>query len=279
MSSLLTIDEYRDSSHGQDTFNLVGSDLDGNNAELGRKIAAASSWVEGITDCSLVAARSVEMLTITARPGGLSIHPRNPHLNQLVSLRVGRAANALTDVSVAGAWIEEQQFRIPFGLGASYPPIEYGARTGKLLAQLEYVPGWPNTTVAADVAAGASTITVATTVGFTPTLGSTIGEEDVRIVDGRKSETIRVQSVAGNVLTLAAPLAHDHKAGAVVTQLPAAIKEAATMATSAHLRHRGSDAIVMSQSVSPVAAPSNDSYRWKLLADAKQLLARYVRVR
>lgn len=275
MSSLyLTAAEFRATSSGQDTNNLVpGGDQAAQDAELVRKIRAAGGWIDGRCSTSLIAQRTTELLSVPARADGLSIHPRRSPLNELLEVRVGWRADALAQVSVAGAWIEEQQFRVP-----AITAAVSGARP-RLLARLDYVAGFPNTVLATDCAAGAGTLTVADPVGFTPDLGSIVHEQDVRIIDGGTTETVTVTSVAGNVLTLAAPTSSAHSAGAVVSQLPPDVKEAAAMAIAAHLRARSSDALVMSQTITPGAAPSSDSYRWKLLRDADTLLEPFKRIR
>lgn len=272
-ASYLTPAEYRSAATGQDTNNLVpGGSQGAQDAELARKIAAASAWIEGRCTCTLVATRLVELVTVPIRGDGLSIHPRNPHLNQLVSLQVGSRADLLTPVSIAGAWIEEEQFRIPAPVGAV-------GSAPRVLARLDYVAGWPNTVLTGNVLAGATVLPIASIAGFAPIAGSKIAGEPLRIIDGERTETVTVLSVGPSSVTLTAGCTFAHQAGVVVSQLPPDVKEAAVMATSAHLRHRSSDSLVMSQTLAPGAAPSNDSYRWKLLRDAEQLLDPYRRTR
>lgn len=272
-ASYLTPVEYRSAATGQDTNNLVpGGNQAAQDAELARKIAAASAWIEGRCTCTLVATRLVELVTIPVRSDGLSIHPRNPHLNQLVSLQVGYRADLLTPVSIAGAWIEEEQFRIPAPVGAV-------GSAPRMLARLDYVAGWPNTVLTATTIAGATVLPIASVAGFSPIAGAKMIGEPVRIIDGGQSEVVTVLSVGASSITLTAGCANAHTAGAVVSQLPPDVKEAAVMATSAHLRHRSSDALVMSQTLAPGAAASSDSYRWKLLRDAEQILDPYRRTR
>ena len=100
----------------------------------------------------------------------------------------------------------------------------------------------------------------------------------IKYIDGDKTETITVSAVNGSILTCSA-LANGHAVGAVVSMLPADLKEAAYMATSAFLRARSSDSMVLAQSVQTPGPVARDGQRWQLLADAGRIIDQYARVR
>lgn len=278
MSRYLTIAEYRSTSTGQDTNNLVpGGNAGAQDAELDRKILAAGGWIDSVCSCSLVAARRTDLVQFPWRRNHATLQLRNPHLNAVTQVQIGARSDQLSTISIAGAWIEDGLLRIPTPDDGSLQ-LSRARLGGRLLARVDYVPGWANTVLVGNVAQGATTIVVADPSGFVPMLGSRMLEDPIRIIDGSSTETVVVQSVAGSTLTLAAPLAFAHTSGTVVSGLPADVKEAAVMATSAHLRHRSSDALVVAQNLNQ-GAPTGDGYRWKLLRDAEQLLDHYRRVR
>lgn len=285
MANFLTVAEYRASSTGQDSANLIpGGNQAAQDAELLRRIFNASAWMEDRATSPLIAASRVEMIRCRyQRDGTLSLHPRAAHLNQLTAASIGTNAADLATLSITGAFIDEQQWIIPQASGiwtSSSGSVQFGASTiGRLLAKLAHVTGWPNTTITSSPNnAGATTITVADPSGFTPFLGSVVADESVRIIDGALTETITVSAVNGSVLTISA-LANAHNAGTVVSMLPGDLKEAAIMATSAFLRARTSDAMVMAQTTQPGGPVNRDTQRWQLLADAARIIDNYGRVR
>lgn len=284
MPNYLTVAEYRATSSGQDTQNLIpAGNQAAQDAELLRKITAATAWIDNrASGQSLIASSRVELIRCRyQRDGTLSVHPRNAHLNQLVAVSVGTNAADLGVVSTTGAFIEDEQWIIPCiaGVWTSAGAIQFGPNAGGLVVcKLTHIAGWPNTLLANNPIAAATSITVADGSGFSPALGSEIADEAIRIIDGEFTETITVTNVVGNVLTVS-PLANAHAAGAVVSGLPADIKIAAEWATSAFLRSRTSDAMVMAQASQAGSQPQRDGQRWQLFADAGRIIDNYERVR
>lgn len=284
MAGYITPKEYRDSSTGQDTLNLIADgDQDDQDAELARRIWNASSWIDSECNTSLIAASHTEFRTISiGTRGRVALSPNHVHLNQLSALALGADASSLSSVAaatLAAAWIEAQTFMVPFAPGSFAAGIQLGPRRGSTLARLTYVAGWPDTLLTSSPTAGATSFTVASGVGFAPMAGSEIADEQVRIIDGGNTEVITITGVAGNTITCS-PLAKAHTSGATVTMMPGAVKEAALMATSAFLRNRSSDALTIGATlVAGGGGTAGDSTRWKLLSDARAMLRDFARTR
>jgi hypothetical protein len=88
----------------------------------------------------------------------------------------------------------------------------YRGSRQRIQITVSYVNGYPNSRLVAPAAAGATSVAVRDATGMQPGVL-------LRLVDGA-DETARVAAASGNVLTLAAPLAADHAAGAGITALP-----------------------------------------------------------
>ena len=285
MDLYLSAAEYRAAPTAVDSNNLVaGGNQAVQDAALLEQIRRASSWINNELNQSVIAASRVELHRARyQRDGTLSIRTNGTPANQLLGLSLGTHAGDLAVVSdLSGAFIDEGQWVIPnTGVNAGGYPIQFGPRVtagGRLLAKLTVVSGWPNTTLTASAIAGATTITVASGAGFTPALGSDVASDSVQIIDGALTETVTVSSVAGNVLTVSA-LVNAHSSGAVVSSMPGAIKEAATLVTSAFIRTRGSEAIIMAQGTTPGPSAGDMANRGPSLGAAARMLVTYRRVR
>lgn len=287
MAPYITAKEYRESSTGQDTLNLIaGGNAGAQDAELERRIWNASGWIDNTCNSSLLAASHVEMRTVGfGSSGRLVLSPNHVHLNQLTAVALGADASSLSNLSaatIAAAWIEEQTFMVPAAAGSfTGPSIQFGPRPrGRCLAKLTYVAGWPNTTITSTPAQGATSFTVTNPAGLQPMVGSEIADEQARIIDGEFTEVITITGVVGNTVSCSALTKAHATAGATLTMLPGPVKEAALLVTSAFLRARSSDALTIGQTlVAGGGGTAGDSVRWKLLRDAESMLSPYARKR
>ena len=103
-----------------------------------------------------------------------------------------------------------------------------------------YVAGWPNTTLAASVAAGAASVAPSVVTGIYP--GTVL-----TIYDLPNDEMVTVASnyTPGNsVVPLTSNLQFNHASTATITNMPPAIKQAAILATTAFIKQRGSGALI-----------------------------------
>lgn len=283
MTSLLTAAEYRNAPTGVSTSSLVpGGDQAAQDAELANVIARASAWCENVCDQPLVASTHIENRMCRYTVGGwLSVHPERSPLNQLVAASVGTHGGNLVAVSdLTGAFVDQQQWVIPTGGYGTFPLSLGGWRGGRVLVRLTSVSAWANTTLTVAPAANATSITVADASGFTPAVGTPAYDAPITIYDGENTETITVLSVSGKVLTLATGLQFTHAIGVAVSASPADLKQAAILATSAHIRQRGSDSMVVSPTAQPGTMLGADPMSGRDFYGARQILwPQYARVR
>jgi hypothetical protein len=125
------------------------------------------------------------------------------------------------------------------------PPgwVNWGLGRHGWLVRVQYVNGWPHTSLTAAVTAGESTLPVddCTGWGITGEWGNT-GAAGI-VYDGNNQETIQatttsVTSGPGNVTT-ALPLVYDHAAGTMVTSLPQQVIDATILFSAAQALQRG----------------------------------------
>jgi hypothetical protein len=203
-----------------------GSTAD-NDAELGRIIMRVSAMINGETRQNLAASVDTEAdwATFSDR-GELRIHTRGNPIISVVSVLIGPDPYNLTAVSdLTHVELDPWQITIPaFALGG------FGGFGGcrsrrRVWAQWTYVTGYPVTTLASAVSAGATSLTVADATGVV------VGQTVLTIEDGKWLEMLHPTAVAGNVLTVA-PLAFAHQVGVGVSALPGDITEAALLLIS-----------------------------------------------
>ena len=251
----LTNAEFTNAPTGVDVNQLIpAGSPQAQTAALTQTISRASNWADLI--CSQVLACTQETETGEIRADRYSrwiLHPKQWPIVDLLACSVtpinGGQAIALT---VSQAWIEESRIVIPTTgtlASSSVGPLQLGAagRGQQAYVNFTYLAGWPNTTLTSAVVAGATTIPVASAVGIYGTQATqfiTAGTV-LTIYDGASQEMVQVTAVAGNVLTLSVGLTYAHAAGVSVSALPPAIKQAATSLTSALIKTRGSEALVM----------------------------------
>lgn len=274
MPSYLVPSEYRASPTAASTLSLVsGGDQATQDAALVELIAEASALMDDEFTQSVISASFVQWVRTRIQPDGtLSLHlNRNPP-NQLVSVSVGTTAANLTAIAdLTGVFLEDRNWVVP------YAPLAVAG--GRVLAKVTAVAAWPNTTITSTPNnIGATSLTVASAVGFTPFVGSEVSGDPVTIYDGKLTEIVTVTNVAGNVLTLAAPgLVNAHSAGTPVSMLPPDIKRACVFGVNWLLKSRQSDAVAMNTTQAPGSSTGD---RGGLdLYNMKQICSNYARVR
>jgi hypothetical protein len=146
------------------------------------------------------------------------------------------------------AWLEEQEVIFPYGNMAynqsSQGPLGFGFTSNgraETFIKYTYINGYANAILTGSVSAGATSVTVDNGLGI-------IAGEMLNIYDGASTERVTVANsytFGSTTVPLAAPLAYDHSAGVSVSNLPAAIKEAAILMTTAYLKIRGDASMVM----------------------------------
>lgn len=251
----LTVAEYKQAPTAIDVDDLVGGGTSAiNDQELLNVIGRASSWMDSYCGQVLGATKDTEASRgFISRSGFLTVHPRYWPVLEVTALSYGPLPTLLASVSVGDLWIEQQSVVFPIqGFSQAFAgPIQFRGNYGTTQEQfisITYVNGYPNTTVSASVNASVTSLPVADVTGFLPGMRFTIYDADKTEICTVASSFTTAQG-AGNV-TLASGLLYSHAAGISVSDMPAAIKQAAIFVTSAILKARGNAALVM-QSLTP----------------------------
>lgn len=242
-------------------------------AALSVLIERGSAWVDGICMQVLAATTDTEQKTASYnRAGQLIINPRYQPALELTDLWVGASPAELTEfATLANCWIEPKRiiaWQGGFPVTSSQGPIQFGVPVGpvgyQMFVRYSYVNGFPVTRLAAPASAGDQTLTIVNATGVLSAFSP------LRIEDGATREIANAASVTGNVVTLAAPLAYDHQAGAAFTALPQDVEEAVILAVTGLAKQKGNMALAAESTSSgskSVADPYNAAGDFKAATD------------
>lgn len=279
----LTLAEYKNAPTAMDYDNLVvGGNAAAQDAELANVIARASSWID--TYCNQIlgaTSESEQQRTRIKSDGTIRFHPRYNPVIALTSMAYGTDPNNLTvagDCSIA--WIEDQQIIFPYAslstTFSSQGPLQFGfpSTAGfETFIKYTYVNGYANTTLGS-VSAGDTVVSVISGVGIT-------AGQMLKIYDGVYSENVTVASTyvfGSNTVPIVSPLAYAHSSGVSISALPPAVKEAAILVTSAFIKVRGDNSLVMGVTTRGVTSPGSQNLGTDL-GMAEQLLKPFRRIR
>jgi hypothetical protein len=275
-SSYITADEYRASATGVNVSQLVPRGTPQENADaLNIAIARASSYADTICRQILAATRDVESGRYrVARTSYVKVPTRFSPIVAVNTINVGFAPSTLAPITdYSNVWVDRKTVTIPMA-PAILPAINSALMAdGRVYVTLEYVNGYANTLSTAPTAAGDTTVAVASTLGIVPGL-------ELAIYDPSATEHMIVESIdeTAKTVTFTTPLAFDHAAGVSVSALPPAIKQAVVLLTSALIKTRGSEAIVMQQLNSqPSSTTKIEGGGLQEVEIAKELLRPFVR--
>lgn len=280
----ITTAEYKSAPTAQQTSNLVvGGNEAAQDAELAAVILRASSFMDEYLNQNLNATQMVETQRVRMTPQGyIALHPNNNPIVALINFQYGTNPNSLITLQdPSTAWFENSQVIIPLSLlSLSYTnqgPLAFGGGAApytQIFTKYTYVAGYANTTMGA-ATAGAMSITVVDGAGF-------IAGQQYRISDGAKTETITVASTytfGSNTVPLATPLAYTHLSGAAIGNMPAALKEACILITTAFLKVRGDSAMMMSVTQRPIGQVVGSDLYGSNIKIALDMIDKYRRVR
>jgi len=284
-SPYLSLDEFKNAPTALDYGNIVaGGNQAAQDAELTNAITRASSWIDQYCNQIIGATADSEQQRTRLKPDGtIRFHPKFFPVVALTSFSWGMTPNSLvaaTDCSVA--WFEEQEIIFPYaGTALTYSsqgPLSFGFPTSsrqEVFIKYNYVNGYGNTLTSASASVGATSITVKNGTGFT-------AGETVKIFDGASTENITIASnytFGSTTIPLASPLAYAHNSGVSVSALPAAIKEATILVTSAYLKIRGDASLIMAVTNSPGQQTPGSQMVGSDIAHAQELLKPFRRIR
>lgn len=281
--SYITTAEYKSAPTAQQTSNLVvGGNEAAQDAELAAVILRASSFMDEYLNQNLVATQMVETQRIRMNSQGyISLHPNNNPILALIAFQYGSDPNnlqTLTDPSTA--WFENSQVIIPLSqLATTYTsqgPLAFGGTSPftQIFTKYTYIAGYVNT-IAGAANAGATSITVTDATGI-------IAGQQYLITDGSKTERVTVASnytFGSTTVPLASALLYTHLAGASFSNMPAAIKQACILLTTAFLKVRGDSAMMMSMTQRPVGQVVGSDLYGSNIKIALDMIDKYRRVR
>lgn len=252
----LTVNEFKNAPTALDYGNLVvGGNDSAQTAEITNAITRASSWIDQY--CNQILSATVDTEQQRARmngQGNLIIHPKYWPIVSVSALSFGATPNSLVAVPDPSlAWLEEQSIVYPYGSASSMTsqgPLGYGlpSTPGRgLYVRYTYINGYANSILDAATNVGDTSVLVDDPTGIVP-------GEWMTIFDGANTERVQVStsySMGAATVTLASPLLFAHVVGVGISSLPAAIKEAAIVMTSAFLKIRGDASLTMAVTTRP----------------------------
>lgn len=280
----LTIQEWKDAPTGVDPTNLIiGSTQTGQDAQLAAVILRASSYANLICGQMLAATTDTEVgRIIINRRGEIIVHPYCWPILEVKQVQAGPAGggqSSLTTLDLSTIWIDRQYFVVAPGVNftTNVGPLQFSASAynTRLDCTWTYVNGYPVTTLSAQATSGQATIQVADTTGIYAGTELQIYDDTV----GNESVVVAATPTTSTV-TLTANLAFTHASGLPVSSLPPAIKQAVILLTSALIRTRGNESIVMNTIAGPPnrVRSSPESFDANV-AVAKELLQPFAAVR
>jgi hypothetical protein len=285
-SPYLSLQEFKNAPTALDYGNLVaGGNQAAQDAELSNAITRASSWIDQYCNQIIGATLDTEQQRVRiSSDGTIKFHPKYFPIVALTSFSWGADPQTLVaapDCSIA--WLEEQQVIFPYANAAtnwsSQGPLSLGfvsTPRQPVYINYSYVNGYANTLTASSTNAGGTSITVANATGIIP-------GDSLKIYDGASTENIMVASTytyGSTTVPLTSPLLYAHASGISVSALPAAVKEAAILVTSAYLKIRGDASLTMGTTSAPNGTQIGDSQRVGTdIAHAEDLLKPFRRIR
>ena len=280
----LTLDEFKNAPTALDYGNLVqGGSQAAQDAELSNAILRASSWID--QHCDQILSATVDVEQQRARlgtDGSVVFHPKFFPIVALTSLNLGYSPQTLTAVPDPSiAWLEEQQVVFPYANAnlswSSAGPLGFGATASsraRMYVNYTYVNGYFNSTIAT-ATAGQTTLTVTDGTGL-------VAGDQFTIFDGTSTEVVTVASsytFGSATVPLTSALLFTHTAGVAASSLPAAIKEACILVTSAYLKIRGDSSLILGVTNAPGQAVDGSQKIGNDIAHAQDLLKPFRRIR
>ena len=281
----LSLQEFKNAQTALDYGNLVaGGNQAAQDAELTNAIIRASSAIDQYCNQIIGATLDTEQQRTRIKPDGtVRFHPKYFPVVAMTDLQIGWTPNALTAVTdPSQAWFEEQEIIYPYAQlpqsMSSQGPLSFGfpmSSRAETFIKYTYVNGYANTLVATSASAGATSIVCEDGLGVVAGMGLTI-------YDGANTERVVVASTytfGSATIPLTAPLAYAHAVGVSVGNLPAAVKQAAILYTSAALKIRGDSALVMAVTNSPSQQSAGSQRVGSDIALAQEILLPFRRIR
>jgi len=250
----ISITDYMNAPTSVDTSSLIpGATAQANLVELANVVRRASAWANSL--CYQILAATLDVQTeneVRVRRDGTVkvVNDFWPTL-EVDSFSIGQLPSLLTAITDTADMTMQGRnvLVVPIAtLVGVVTPTYYGRiRPGDhVYCQWSYWNGWLHSTLAAAVLAGATSVTVSTT------LPQAAAGQSLTIWDGQMTEIVTVASsfAGGTVLPLAAPTVYPHAlpvapSSTTITALPDDVREATISLTSALIKTRGAESYEM----------------------------------
>jgi len=281
----LTLDEYKNAPTALDYGNLVqGGSQAQQDAELTNAITRASSYIDQYCNQVLASTLDLEQQRVRMRTDGtIRIHPKYSPIVSLNSLSIGSYPGQSTTITdLSSAWIEEQSIVFPISSGqlnwSSQGPLGLGfapGPRGEVYINYSYVNGYPVSVISTASSIGATSLILDSGLGITA--GQTL-----KIYDGASTENVVVASTytyGSATVPLVSATLYAHSTGVAVSSLPAAIKEACILITSAYLKIRGDASLTLDVTTRPGQQLPGSQQVGNDIAHAQEILKPFRRIR
>ena len=265
----ISVSQYRFAPTAMDTENLVpDGDEAAQTQALADTIRRQSSEMDiycfgadpAAKGASLCATQTVDAAYVKILGGELRLVCDYHPIMELDSLAVGVDPSSMTPIDQSAA------ARIRFGVTTIFLPSTALLVSGNGPAPLiptfrtlnnrvyviwSYISGYAHTILAESADAGDTSIIVAPTTPSGGLCGTYPGTQ-FRISDGELTEIVTVESITGTTVSLVSPLAHAHTVPdspdfIPVTTLPSSVEEAAILLTTAGIKSRGDEGLILSE--------------------------------
>jgi hypothetical protein len=227
----------------------VGQGVASNLAQLATVILRASGWANSLCYQVLAATKDTQSGRYRMRRDGILRIPLDfTPILEVDSVSWGWAPNALGALTdLTGVYIGEKVIEVPvYNLNnPTPPPVYWRGGASDCYAITQYVNGYAHGLTTAQTAAGVNVIGMSSALGPAVSPLGVYQGTVLNIYDDERSEQVTVLSAAGTTLTLTAVTAFSHAAGVSISALPPDVKQAVISITSALIKSRGSDAVVM----------------------------------
>lgn len=250
--SYLTLDEFKAAPTALALNALVpGGDQDDQDNELAGLIGRASRQLDSWARQPLYATQTVgQRQQVRIVDGQLVLRGFQDRVVSVDAVSWGPTPRLVSNTLTApiGAWVEEQRVLVPLSNGSvswvgSLNAIASPTSDTPVYVDWTYTAGWPTTVLTVQAVAAATAVTVADPTGI-------IAGQLLTLANGADLSNVIVDSVAGQVVTLTAPLTGTWPVGCGLSQVPNDVREATILVTSHLVKMRAAGGWVMDKTPS-----------------------------
>jgi hypothetical protein len=250
-SPYITVAEFLDAPTGVDASQLLPSGGSLNNSQtLANLIRRASGWADSLCNQKLAATVDTRSGRWRVRNDGTIRVPLkfNPVVG-ISAISVGWTPSTMAPLTPqVDVWPDDTNIvTIPVistGNSVIYPSY-YQHLPDDIYCTVQYVNGWADTQLTASAAAGATSLSVGSTLGLNP-------GQSIYLYGATNGETVTVDATfipsvtsGPGTVPLASPVVGAYAVGDTLTAMPQQIKQAVIALTSVLIKTRGAESISM----------------------------------